>query len=846
MTRRYRVALSYPSEYREYVGTVADTLGEALGRERIFFDCWYAHDLARTDLDTYLQRIYREESDLIVPFLCAEYQCKQWCGREWRAIRDVLGTPDGHNIMPMRFDHAQIPGFFGIDGYVSLEDLNPQDAAGLILKRLADFPDSPEPAPRAASPLDADSAAGPDTLGKLLERVRRIVDERLSRPAEALPLLPLRKSRCDGAVENPADRLADRSRSGDQAIPAERTPAAIFREAHRSLLILGGTGSGKTTTLLELARELADTSTAPPALVNLSSWSPRENRFESWLSRSIGEIYQLPVSYCQAWLKDNRLILLLDGLDEVERDHRAACAETINAYVAERGSGPGIAVACRDPEYQTVGVKLKLFAAFRLEPLSHAQVESCLQEAGDRLSALRAVLATDPDFRSFAANPFILDIFCRAYTGSDNLPTAQLETAESGRNRLFDIYIRRCLEHRPATERPYTASQYVGFLGTVARNLLTHCQSEFLVERLQPDWLPSRRLSWLYVAVSRLLVIAPVLIVFALLPSELVFQANPALGVSSDQYAHTANLAVWLAMLLIVLVDGLRLRATAKRSASPAARPLWQSILWIGLFTLTVTALTKMLTIGSAYIVAIGLGFALGLIFIRRSCGVDAGKDIHAADTLAWSTRGALNGVARGVALALLFIALIAGLVLHHMGIFANPALSSSPDFWLRLLAALANQPVLAAVLLLSIEMGILLGGLRARILSRATVPNQGIRSCVSNAALAAAITSSMAAFNSVVAWLWVPAWRPLILPFWFLSLFAAIWHRAQDAVYHGVLRLILSASGVLPHRLLRFLDHAAGLGLLRKAGGGYEFLHRSLLEHFAAAADAGGLRRDG
>jgi TIR domain len=41
--------------------------------------------------------------------------------------------------------------------------------------------------------------------------------------------------------------------------------------------------------------------------------------------------------------------------------------------------------------------------------------------------------------------------------------------------------------------------------------------------------------------------------------------------------------------------------------------------------------------------------------------------------------------------------------------------------------------------------------------------------------------------------------------------------------------------NGYMPRRLHRFLDHCTKLVFLRKVGGGYIFIHRLLLEHFAA-----------
>ena len=48
-------------------------------------------------------------------------------------------------------------------------------------------------------------------------------------------------------------------------------------------------------------------------------------------------------------------------------------------------------------------------------------------------------------------------------------------------------------------------------------------------------------------------------------------------------------------------------------------------------------------------------------------------------------------------------------------------------------------------------------------------------------------------------------------------------------------LRRLLVHAGVAPWRYVEFLDHAARLILLRKVGGGYIFVHRLLLDYFAA-----------
>ena len=143
--KRFRIALSFPGEHRPFVEQVAKRLASHVGQDRVLYDKYYEAEFARPDLDTYLQRLYHDESELIAVFLCADYERKEWCGLEWRALRDLIKRRKTSAIMPLRFDNTEIPGLFSTDGYVWIGNRTPHEVADVILQRLQINPETSVP-----------------------------------------------------------------------------------------------------------------------------------------------------------------------------------------------------------------------------------------------------------------------------------------------------------------------------------------------------------------------------------------------------------------------------------------------------------------------------------------------------------------------------------------------------------------------------------------------------------------------------------------------------------------------------------------------------------------------------
>ena len=132
----FDVALSFPGESRPLVEKIAQELERRLGPNAYFYDNIYVSQLAQPSLDTLLQGVY-SRAKLDVVFLGADYQKKDWCGVEFRAVREIMFARENARIMLVRTDDGAVEGVFKTDGYVDARKFEPAEIAAFICERLA-------------------------------------------------------------------------------------------------------------------------------------------------------------------------------------------------------------------------------------------------------------------------------------------------------------------------------------------------------------------------------------------------------------------------------------------------------------------------------------------------------------------------------------------------------------------------------------------------------------------------------------------------------------------------------------------------------------------------------------
>jgi NACHT domain len=550
-------------------------------------------------------------------------------------------------------------------------------------------------------------------------------------------------------VQQPFSDVAEFAVAPGQALP-EGTPATTVFDrlgSGRTLLIVGEPGSGKTITLLKLAEDAIDR-TEPdlrqqiPVVFNLSSWARKPQSIEQWLIQELLEKYQVSKALGKTWVESEALMLLLDGLDEVKVEQRNACVQALNQFMQTHGTTE-IVICCRIGDYQMLPDRLMLRSAVCLQPLTAAQIDLYFEQAGDRLSALKAVLPQDAELQELAKSPLMLSVMSLAY---QDFTPEQLTVGgkiEDYRQRLFATYIDRMFQRRGTTQQ-YSREDSQRWLIWLAQRMTVASQTVFLIERLQRSWLLSKKERSRY----------NLAICFS---SELIF-----------------GLAFWLSDDLNNIMFFLISDDVKNKMLFSGLNPQYNRLI---------------------------TGLSFGLIF---SHWVLFWGDIEPVENLKWSYQAVRDNYLRSLILGGFF------------GIVFDPRLG--------LFLGLSNC---------------LIGGFRGSEIQEREKPNQGIFRSTRNAAIIGISTFFIIELTNKL--IFRLSYDELIFrPIGHLNnglafgLIFGLIFGGYACIQHFILRFMLYRKRYAPWNYARFLDRTTERLLLQKVGGGYIFIHRMLLEHFA------------
>ncbi|MEZ4380897.1 MAG: serine/threonine-protein kinase [Nannocystaceae bacterium] len=661
-------------------------------------------------------------------------------------------------------------------------------------RALAEAPERRWPSLRAlGQAIERAVAAGPGERARLLllDRVEASwIDGVLARPGDAAGELRFDRDRGRARPE-----LVDARRAGARAEVAAAAGdgasiAALAASGDGSLLLVGGPGSGKTTALLTLARAAlrrarVDPTSPAPVVLGLASWAAwvdagprRDAALRAWLAAELRDKYGIPRRLAAAWIADDALLLLLDGLDEVAPARREAC---VRALAEHRGEhlAPMI-VSARTSVCEALAaadLRLPLGAAVELGPLAPAQVELLLSRGGEDFAGLRAAFAGDLELRALlVASPLLLDIAAQAFRGRPPAALVGVGSSEELRRRIWSAYVARALERRPAAalERQ---------LAWIARRLDAVGAAEIWIERLQPTWLERPVDRALFTAAT---LVATGLGAALLIGALLGLATSPAIALPTAALAGSA-LALFVGLTLGVgaIAPLERLAWSWRAMAAGIPRALGRGVL-LALAIAAIAALVWGAGESTQLVVALFVGNLVAYAGLFGLMLVVLAGLVGAAPSPGWRPNQGIANASRNARM-------VGGIV-----------------------AASVGAPMLAVTLLVG-------AASPEALLAAQAAPSDAFRE-------AAAIWSASPLRFFVAVELCVALT---------LGYVAALLRGGFAVVQHAVLRLLLTGRGDLPRDLVGLLEAASERALLQRIGGGYRFVHAGLREHLAGGGAA-------
>jgi hypothetical protein len=668
----------------------------------------------------------------------------------------------------------------------------------------------------------------------LLDQVRRHwVETELAQSLYQLARIEIGLVERPMAVENPVRATLRRPSMPDRDIERGTPIVRVYEDLGRQLLILGSPGAGKTTLLLELTRDLLAqaerdlASTPMPVVFHLSSWAQEQASLEDWLADELQRRYGVAPSLARGWVYANRVIPLLDGLDEVADRHRDQCVDEINRFHGEHGQLP-LVVCCRVEEYKALQTRLCLRGAIAIQALTPADVTRYVRQLGRHLAGVRAVLRDDDQLVNLMTTPLFLGVVVLTYGGKPASAIRMLGTLDERRRRVLGDYVVAMLDRPTSASAPSPPprDQTMRWLTWLARSMQAHNQSIFYIDWIQTTWLPTRAQQRLVVlGVSAAVGVATGLLAAADAVATFSWFSTPQVAVSAGL------LLGWIA----AFVGGLAAYGT---DISPTETLHW-----------SVQAARRHLRS------VVSFGLTTGLI-IGVAAGVVAGLRAGPIAVVVGMLTGAIGGQVVG-----LFLALVGGLEAKLSVTPVAPAQGMRTSRRSALMSALAVGPGSGVVAAIGIwivlhlglwvghlggEVGVGLGagvvsgfvaGLSASYVIQFGGPfsmDWGIRRRIT-IGLGIAIGAGVAGGFLAVP---VPPTIGAAIAGAGIGLGVATVVALQCGggayLRHWALRALLVRNQDIPPRYVAFLEYAARCVLLKRRGGGYQFLHRLLLDYFA------------
>lgn len=340
---------------------------------------------------------------------------------------------------------------------------------------------------------------------QFLERLKRDIDQRLQLIHHS-------------SLLNPG--LRDQSHAGSIG-------ELLDHPDHRGIALLGESGSGKSTKLLLITRELieqaeVDPKQPLPVPLDLATWSWDDHAERSFwaadqsdidnaskpveqvihesnptkssdlpqlmsrhlrmglkveLSRAMQVDHAIPRQVAQAWYKEGGLLPIIDNIDGFDSEKCQRCASILKQHL-EIHANHQLVLGCQPEIFDEMRSDLEdHLQVLELALLTIEQIKSYLQASSH--SDLWQAIQADPHLQNWARSPLWLSLLAQTYQG-------QPITDERS---VFEGYLRSQWRRTEEQASQYSWEYSLRVLSFMAKRMQQFSVSEFLIESIPPQWL---------------------------------------------------------------------------------------------------------------------------------------------------------------------------------------------------------------------------------------------------------------------------------------------------------------------------------------------------------------------